>query len=386
MRKALKLHKGHIRVGRPLPWDVYDSSDHLLLSRGYVIDKEAQLEALLERGMYVDAADLDAVIDKPKASEPFDPFWVWDDITAKLALHLAHVENSAHLPEYFAPRTEELAAMVQALVQRSADATIAIVMLTVDHRRYPTVHSVQVAALCELLSKRAGWEKQRRTPLLCAALTMNLSMLELQQQLSNQREPLTPEQRRLVHEHPARSLSLLRDSGVESAAWLAAVENHHETAQGTGYPAGIRNPCEDALLLRTLDVFCAKVSPRLYRKPMSGTQAERILYSDAGLASGNPFVPALIKELGVYPPGCFVKLANGEIAIVVKRMSDIKTPLVMSLVNTRGEPLIEPIRRDTSRDGFQIVGDMRRDTIPVGTNPARFWRENESTADYRRWG
>ena len=60
MKKALKLHKGHIRVGRPLPWDVYDSSDHLLLSCGYVIDKEAQLEALLERGMYVDAADLEA--------------------------------------------------------------------------------------------------------------------------------------------------------------------------------------------------------------------------------------------------------------------------------------------------------------------------------------
>ena len=384
MKKALKLHKGHFRVGRPLPWDVYDSSDHLLLSRGYVIDKEAQLEALLERGMYVDAADLEASIEKPKAShEEFDPFWIWDDLTAKLAFHLTHADS----PEHFPQRTEEMAGMVQALIQRNADAAIAIIMLTADHRRYPSVHSLQVAALGEILGKRLGWEKERRTTLLCAALTMNLGMLELQQQLSNQREPLNQEQRKLVRGHPQRSLDLLRQSGVESAQWLAAVEAHHETTQGTGYPGGICNPSEDALLLRTLDVFCAKVSPRLYRKPLSGTQAERILFSDAGLTTGNPFVPALIKELGVYPPGSFVKLANGEIAIVLKRMSDIKTPQVMSLINTRGEPMIEPIRRDTSRDGFQITGDVRRDTVHIGIDPAHFWQEKNSAATERRqWG
>ena len=53
-------------------------------------------------------------------------------------------------------------------------------------------------------------------------------------------------------------------------------------------------------------------------------------------------------------------------------MSDIKTPLEMNITNTRGEPLIGPIRHDTSRDGFQIVGETRRDIVPIGINPAKF--------------
>lgn len=382
MKKALKLHNGHIRLGKPLPWNVYDNCDHLLLTRGYVIEREAQLESLLERGMYVDAAEFEASVDKPRSYQAYDPFWVWDDLTAKLAFHLTHAPD----PDQFQRRTEEMAGLIQALTQRGGDATIAIIMLTMDHRRYPIVHGLQVATLCEMLTKRIGWESNRRTPLLCAALTMNLGMLELQQQLSNQRDPLTPEQRKLVREHPLKSATLLRQAGVVSSSWLAAVETHHETSQGTGYPTGSCSPIEEALLLRTLDIFCAKVSPRLYRKPMSGTQAERVLFSDACLASGNPFIPALIKELGVYPPGSFVKLANGEIAIVLKRMGDIKAPMVMSITNTRGEPLIEPIRRDTSRDGFQIVGETRRDTIAAGINPARFWQENNSSGERKQWG
>lgn len=383
MKKALKLHHGHVRLGKPLPWNVYDDSDHLLLSRGYVIEREAQLESLLERGMYVDAAEFEAIADKQRMPQAYDPFWVCDDIAAKLAFHLLHTPD----PDQFQRRTEEMVALIQGLTHRNGDAAIAVIMLTMDHRRYPIAHSLQVAMLCEMLTKRIGWDSDRRTPLLCAALTMNLGMLELQQKLSNQRDPLSPEQRQLVRAHPSKSVALLRNAGVESPIWLAAVEAHHETSQGTGYPAGSRDPIEESVLLRTLDIFCAKVSPRLYRKPMSGTQAERILYSDESLASGNAFIPALIKELGVYPPGSFVKLANGEIAIVVKRMSDIKAPLVVSITNTRGEPIIEPIRRDTSRDGFQIVGETRRDAVPIGINPARFWQENTaSSGERKQWG
>lgn len=381
MKKALKLHKGHIRVGKPLPWDVYDSADQLLLSRGFVIDKESQLEALLDRGMYVDAADLEAAVEKPYPVAN-DPFWIWDDLTAKLGYHLAHPYSD----NGFARRTGELAHAVQALVQKSSDATIAIIMTTMDHRRYPIVHGLQVAALCELVAARLDWEKERRRDLVCAALTMNIGMLELQQQLTNHRGPLTPEQHHEVREHPLRGTQILRDAGVESGSWLTNVENHHETAKGTGYPRGIKELNEEALLLRTLDVYCAKISPRMHRKPMTGTQAERMIFTDAEMACDNPFIPTLIKEIGVYPPGTFVRLLNGEIAIVHKRSGSIKTPQVLSLINAKGEPLIEPIRRDTSRDGYTVSNDVPREAILISINPARFWQERSGIAEMRHWG
>ena len=37
---------------------------------------------------------------------------------------------------------------------------------------------------------------------------------------------------------------------------------------------------------------------------------------------GHPICAALVKEFGVYPPGCFVTLASGETGVVVKRGAD----------------------------------------------------------------
>jgi len=32
---------------------------------------------------------------------------------------------------------------------------------------------------------------------------------------------------------------------------------------------------------------------------------------------GHPMVAALVKEFGIYPPGCCVRLASGEVGLVV---------------------------------------------------------------------
>ena len=371
MKKALKLQRGHVSIGKPLLWNVYDVASQLLLSRGYVIERESQLTELLDRGMYVDAADLEALPEKTPARN-YDSFWLWDDLIAKLSYQLQH--PSCELG--FAQRITDISRMLQALVQRSADTVLGIIMLTMDHRRYTSVHSLQVAVLSDLIANRLGWDKQRRQNVVCAALTMNIGMLELQQQLTNQRTPLTDDQKARVQQHPNQSVEILRQAGVSSDEWLIAVEEHHETATGTGYPRGIHELKEEAALLRTMDVYCAKISPRMHRKPMSGTQAERILFAEAGMASDNPFIPTLIKEIGIYPPGTFVKLINGETAIVHKRSTSINTPQVMALINAHGIPLIEPIRRDTSREACKIVGDVPRESIMITINPARIWTEN----------
>ena len=48
---------------------------------------------------------------------------------------------------------------------------------------------------------------------------------------------------------------------------------------------------------------------------------------------------ALIKGLGVYPPGDFVKLRNGETAIVVQRTAAGNAPIVAVLADAGGRPV-----------------------------------------------
>ena len=48
------IHRADIDLGAPLQWDIYDINNQLMLRKGYVLQTEHQLEALLERGLFVD--------------------------------------------------------------------------------------------------------------------------------------------------------------------------------------------------------------------------------------------------------------------------------------------------------------------------------------------
>ncbi|WP_310388526.1 hypothetical protein [Roseateles sp.] len=46
---------------------------------------------------------------------------------------------------------------------------------------------------------------------------------------------------------------------------------------------------------------------------------------------------SLIKEFGMYPPGDLLRLANGDLTVVVlRRGASLQCPLVMALADSRG--------------------------------------------------
>ena len=99
--------------------------------------------------------------------------------------------------------------------------------------------------------------------------------------------------------------------------------------------AELPQPRQLARLLRRADIFTAKISRRRTRAPMSPVQAAR----EACLGAGG--VPdevggALLRATGLYPPGSFVELANGERGIVVARGRRANLPWVASLVAPSG--------------------------------------------------
>jgi hypothetical protein len=56
---------------------------------------------------------------------------------------------------------------------------------------------------------------------------------------------------------------------------------------------------------------------------------------------------ALLRAVGLYPPGSFVELASGEVGIVVSRGRRANLPLVAALVSASGNLHPEPVLRDT---------------------------------------
>jgi hypothetical protein len=148
------------------------------------------------------------------------------------------------------------------------------------------------------------------------ALTMNLSMLDLQGELARQRSAPTPDSAADLMTHPMRSVELLMQAGVSDDDWLQAVARHHEQEDGSGYPTGRTDVGELASLVRRADVYTAKLSSRNHRDSLAADQAGRQMFMQD---PGHPMTAALVKEFGIYPPGCYVRLVSGEMGVVVQR-------------------------------------------------------------------
>jgi len=339
--------------GAALPWNVRNAQGALLLAKGLVVTDEIMATALRNRGVYVDVNDLSAVQtnDGQDRSAP-SLAHRWYTLADRLGSQLRSVQQPN-----FVQRIGESVREVAALVDSNADEVIFLIVRH-DHARlagYGVAHSLHTATLCALLSRHMQWTAPERSSLVGAALTMNLSMLDLQGVLASRGTPPSPAERQLIHQHPEVSARWLREAGLTDSTWLGAVEQHHEVTGGGGYPHGMHTPSEMSQMVRFIDSFTAKHSPRVGRKPLPAQQAARDLFLQS---QGNPLASLLIKELGIYPPGCYVKLASGEIAVVTHRGETAKTPIVAALTNRQGDALFQPLRRDTSSEGHAIAGTV----------------------------
>jgi HD-GYP domain-containing protein (c-di-GMP phosphodiesterase class II) len=220
---------------------------------------------------------------------------------------------------------------------------------------YGLAHAIHCALISLLVARRLGWDEPKLMTTLKAALTMNIATLELQGRLAAQGVPPTAAQKAQLLEHPTKGEEMLRHAGVDDEVWLTAVRQSHERRDGSGYPNKITDPIDVAQLLRHVDVFMAKISPRGMRAPLMTQLAARQLFQED---QGGPISAAIIKEVGIYPPGEFVKLKSGEHAIVVRRTDNASMPMAASITDRKGMPMVSTIMRDTSKPEFGIVGPI----------------------------
>lgn len=340
-------------AGQPLPFNVYRPDTTLLLARGQVVQSSQQLDALFERGSLVDLNELRAqgadLARVPREQLPA----LWHDAFERVGDVLRRPE-----PGCFAGALDDATMPLDALIRRDPDLAIFQVLRHEAGPRlqYGITRSVHAAIVAHLVAQRLGWREDELQRAFKAALTMNISMLDLQGQLAEQTTPPTPEQRRQIHDHPRHGRELLALAGITDPLWLQAVEQHHEERDGSGYPAGLHDPGDLATLLHRADVYSAKLSARATRDAESADRAGREIFMQD---PGHPVCAALVKEFGVYPPGCFVRLASGESGVVVKRGSTVMTPIVAAMTNGYGVALDDPVRRDTMLPLYAITGVLQ---------------------------
>jgi hypothetical protein len=209
---------------------------------------------------------------------------------------------------------------------------------------YCATHALLTGVIGSLTANKLDLPEAQGGLLLRSALVMNIGMARPQDNLARQRKPPDVFQRELISSHAPDSADILQGFGANDEQWLTMVRQHHHSA-GNDALGTVQAPLQ---LLNLADVLVAKMAPRTSRAALSALQAVRSLMQDPS-AQTLPQRAAMASVLGFYPPGTYVTLANGELAVVIARGERANTPHAASLVDAKGMVLSTYVYRDTGQ-------------------------------------
>jgi hypothetical protein len=389
--KLVPFSKQYLRLGEALPFGVRDQGGRLLLGAGIKLSDRAQFDMLAGQSLFADeyeaadwhrrlAAKMDSMLrqnaklkevvaarpDRPARDAGSVATLTLDEEWHEIVLQLDGALRDVGAGGDWRARFEGAHAHARALMARRPDASLYLQVYEAGHsiEKYSSHHAMLVMLICELVAPMLEWPATLVDSLGRAALAMNVGMLRLQDQLAATRNPLTPAMREEIARHPEVGAEMLERGGFGDELALEAIRRHHGV-DDSGVPLdALPHARQVARLLGRVDIFTAKLSRRVSRTPMSPVQAAR----EACL--GSTGVPdeiggALLKAVGLYPPGSFVELANGEVGIVLARGRRANLPYVASLVSASGTPLGEPALRDTIESRFAVKGAVAPHRVRV---------------------
>ena len=371
-RHRQQLDPSKIHLGLPLEYDLFDRHANLLLRKGAVVESEQIIESLMRSGAYFYTG--------PNLTQ-YQPHKDESDGTvySQVCSLLAKLEAIYHQLDH-PPQKQRLASEISSLVEKiqegcsqDPNALLGTTQLII-HGPGTLLHALHCALICEIAGSRLGWEDTARKPLIAAALTQNVGLWGVLGTLEKQNTPLTGSQQALVKEHPKRSVETLHKYGVRNRRWLQAVLQSHERLDGSGYPRGLAEEqiIPEARLLAIVDSYVAMTRPRAYRETFRSQYAMKELFKLRGQTIDAELSELLLSVMGLFPPGCLVRLISGEAGIVLNNR-DANTVRLSIIGDKQTNPLETPAApievQVTEISGVLNLSDYEKLVAHLGTVP-----------------
>ncbi|MGW0979871.1 HD-GYP domain-containing protein [Streptomyces xiamenensis] len=175
-------------------------------------------------------------------------------------------------------------------------ATVAALVQAVDLKdRYTRGHSERVGHAAALIARELGLDTERVHALRTAGALHDIGKLAVPTRTLRKEGPLSDEEWHQIRRHPEHGYQIVRGIRVLGEAVDAAL-HHHESYDGSGYPAGLAGPRipEAARVVAVADAFDAMTSTRSYRRARPVPEA----LAELRRCAGTQFDPRMVAALG----------------------------------------------------------------------------------------
>jgi len=228
-----------------------------------------------------------------------------------------------------------------------------------------SMHAMNVAVISLLMGRCFGFVDEEMQDLGVGAMLHDVGKEELPPRLRHRDEGFSPNELRVYQEHVEAGLVQARRMGLSAGA-TAIIAQHHEHADGSGFPEQLNSDrmtmaARIVALVNRYDNLC---NPHLLARALTPHESLSMLFAQGRSKYDTSILGAFIKMMGVYPPGSLVQLTDDRYAMVVAVNST--RPLKPSvIVNDPATPRDEALVLDLeSAAGLGIRRSVKAQQLP----------------------
>lgn len=228
------------------------------------------------------------------------------------------------------------------------------------------IHPLNVTVLALIMAKSVNMSKEDARLLGMAALFHDIGKAEISDKILLKKDPLTKSEQSHFEQHSDIGARMAQEVGLPVRIGKIILQ-HHEYADGSGYPKHLRGEQTDpfARLIAIVNGYDNLCNPNNVALAKTPYEALAHMYASQRAKYDESLLKRLIKSLGIYPPGSIVQLSTGSYATVISvNPNKPLRPFIMvhdPLID-RHEPQIIDLREEPS---ININACLRPSQLPA---------------------
>ena len=190
-------------------------------------------------------------------------------------------------------------------------------------------HCVSVAVVSMLMARILKVDEDLIRDIALGSLLHDYGKFKIPDSILRKRGELTASERNFYNLHPNYGVKVLSGQEYVSKISLHIIGHHHEFIDGSGYPDGLK---AKQIPLSTQIVSLVNEFDNLLSDDRFSTPQIALghLFKNGAKRHSANLISALVKIMGIYPPGTLVKLSDGTVGKVMVTGEQVKKPNVLS--------------------------------------------------------
>lgn len=244
--------------------------------------------------------------------------------------------------------------------------SLACLMMLKGADDYLVEHALNCSILLAMFASYKQMSQAEIEDLTQAGLLMDIGMASLPAELLAKQDGFSPADWNVIRSHIDIGYELVERFADVPPIVYDVIQNHHERADGSGYPKGKTSQelSDYSQMAAIVDSYDAMITNRAYKCSDNATDTLKRLQADPTM--NTELVREFINAIGLHPVGSLVKLSNDRLALVSKRnINDPLKPVVMAFYHIQGHVHTDIERLDLAQSDIEIISGIRPEEFSI---------------------